>query len=244
MTLLQQIALFLFGALVTHVWGKYRNRPKAVRWSASYWKVAVAAAHPQFGTVEVSYNGTQVKNVHTGWIEVENESNADLQEVVVNMACLEQSRILVSTASLGGSLQTIPFTDSFWAALSNPQPPDIQYLTTHRDYRIPVFNRGAKATFVLLLNRDDAAQPMVDVSCDHLGVQFRRRPPTVIFLGVPQEHARWTGIVLTLIGSIFLCVSLTSAWAIGLSSWALGILCLLFGALLVKLWRWIGKQLS
>lgn len=238
------IAVFLFGALVTHLWNRYRRRLRRLRWSAEYHRLAVAAEDVAFGKVEVLYNGAPATNLHLGVIQLQNESASDLQDVVVNMACLEGSTIVVSQGALAGSLQNIPFTDEFNQALRNTEQPNLAYLTTHRDYRVPVLNRGATANFALLLHRNDALQPNVTVACDHVGVQLRRQAPAAMFWGVPLVRAQVVGLAASFITAAVLAAMLVSTWVVGLGSWALGVLVLSIGAVIIRGWRAILRLLS
>ncbi len=238
------IVVFLFGALVNHLWNRYRRRLRCLRWSAEYHRLAVAAEDVAFGKVEVLYNKAPATNLHLAAIQLQNESASDLQGVVINMACLEGSTILVSQGALAGSLQNIPFTEEFNRALSNREHPNLAYLTTHRDYRIPVLNRGATANFAVLLHRNDALQPNLTVACDHIGVQFRRQAPAAMFWGVPLVRAQIVGLVASFISAAVLAALLVSTWVVGLGSWAFGVLMLAFGAMIIKGWRSILRLLS
>ncbi len=242
--ILRGIVLFLFGALVTHVWNRYRSRLKPIRWSAWYFKVAVAAADPQFGTTEVRHDGHPVANVHSAFVQVENESNSDLENVVVNMACLEGSRILRSMGAVQGSLQSIPFTTNFWNWLIDPEHRFAAYVSTHSDFQIPVLNRGGKANFSFLLCRDDALEPRLTVTCDHLGIEFKQRPSAIMLWGVPQIQAVCVGLAASFICVVALVVRVHSTWVTGVVAWVLGCLASILGVGVIKIWRWCVRQLS
>jgi len=118
------VFLFLFGALVDHLWNRYRGRPVLLRWTAEYVRLAASSDVP-FAKVDVLYNNHPVTNVYLASIQLQNESNSDLQNVVVNLACLEGSRVLISEGRLAGSLQSLPFTLAFDQALTTAiQNPD------------------------------------------------------------------------------------------------------------------------
>ena len=238
------ILLFLFGALVNHVWNRYRSRLKPIHWSAWYFKVAVAAADPLFGTIEVRHDGSPVANVHTASVQVENGSNSDLENVVINVACLERSRILRAMGAMQGSLQPIPFTANFWNALSDPEHRFAAYVSTHSDFQIPVLNRGAKANFSFLLSRGDALEPRLTVTCDHLGIEFKQRPSAVMLLGVPTMQAVWVGLAASFICVVALVVRVHSTWVTGFLAWVLGCCGSLLGVGVIRTWRWCGRQLS
>jgi hypothetical protein len=242
--IIQGILIFLFGAIVTHFWSKYRTRLRPIRWSVSYFRVAVATADPQFGTVQVVHDGTPVANVHTAFIQIENESNSDLENVVVNMACLEGSCFLRSIGIIDGGLQFIPYTDAFWTMMTKQQHLNPAYAATHREFRIPVLNRGTRANFSLLLSRDDALEPSVSVSCNHLGVDFKLRPPTTLLWGVSLASGVWVGIAAALICVIALALEVHSVWIVGVTAWFLGTVESIFGVGILKLSKWFVRQLG
>ena len=238
------IAVFLFGALVTHIWNRYRNRTKRLRWSAEYYRIAYAADDTYFGKVEVLYNDRPVTNLYLALIQVQNENTSDLEDVVVNIACLDGSTLLVSHGALQGSLQLLPLTDEFTNALSDIESANLEYLITRRDYKIPVLNRGAIANFTILLSRTDTLQPNLTLACDHVGVQLVQREPDVMILGVPRRQALFSGWVVTLAASIALAMLVDSKWIIAVAAWLLGLHVLNIGSVGQKCWKWIGRLLS
>ncbi len=238
------IALFLFGAIVNHVWSRYRTRLKRLRWSAWHHRIAVAAEDPHFGRVDVLYEGQPVINVHSSQIQIENESNSDLTNVVINIAHLDGTRIYRSMGAVEGSLAAIPFTDAFSAALADFEHADANYLITHRDYRIPVLNRGTKVSFFLLVGRDHACQPLVTVSCDHVGVELKFLPPSYKVFGVPFQQAQVVGLAATFAFALALAWWLPYRWIISLAAWLVGVFALALGAGFTKLWKWILRQVG
>ncbi len=64
-SILAGLGIFLFGALVTQLWNRYRTRLRRPRWSDSYHKVAVAGEHAYVGKIKVLYNDNPVENVYT-----------------------------------------------------------------------------------------------------------------------------------------------------------------------------------
>ena len=244
MEILLAITLIIFGALLKHIWTRYRARIKTLRWSDSYHRVAVALEASTFGKVEVSHNGIPVTNLYTASIEVQNESTSDLKDVVINIACLDGSTILSSFALIEGSLNYLNWTYEYSQQLSTATGEQIDAVLARRDYHVPVLNRGAKANFFMLLQRNDTLQPKVSLGCDHLGFRVRYHAPGIMWWGVPDSQARGIGVAVTFAISVFLAGILTSKWIIGLGAWILGITVVLFGVGTVKACRALSRLLS
>jgi hypothetical protein len=241
--------LFLFGAIVSHIWTRWRQRLVTLSWTSDAARIGVAGENPEFGKVEVLYNGNAVKNLQFATITVRNESNSDLEELLLVLSSTDGTQILYSTGQLTGSSHYLVINQTFidtWTARTKAKAPtdQLSYFWTHRDYDIPVLNRGGHLTFWLFVTREDFGDPVFDVSCDHPGVQVRNRPPVPEFFGVPLQHAQIAGLVATLLVSVILFVSAAPTWLIGLGSWVLGVFTLFVGASLIRLMRGAVRLLS
>ena len=242
--LTQGVLLFLFGALVTHVWNRYRARTRELLWSIQYLRVAVAADDTSFGRVDVLWNYIPVTNLYTARLEIRNHSLSDLADITINLACLDGTLILRSYGTVEGSLLAIPFTDAFSNALANPSQDNSAYVSSRRDYRIPVLNRDGKATFLLLLSRNDSLQPTVSIGCDYPVVKLQKHDPSGGFFGVPQWRAVVSGLLVSLAGILSIVWLVSSAKVAGLTGWILGVFSTALGILWIKFWRWLGRVFS
>lgn len=242
--------LFLFGAVVTHLWTRFRGRLVTLSWTATGTRLAVRADDTGYGRVEVFYNGHPVNNLHLISVALRNESTKDLTNILVNLAFLEGSEFVISEGTLIGSLTPITIDAGFmtaWLALSdqNPIPPEVRYYQTRRNYPIPVFNRGAVARFDILSTRSvDNNNPAVSVAVDHPGVQVKNRPPVTETLGVPDSRAQLIGILLAIAVTIAVVVRPLPAWVVGTVSLVVGLTAIILGALAVLLVRGISRILS
>lgn len=239
-----KLLLLAIGALAGHLWTRFRSRRIALRWSQEHQSIAVSGEDVRFGKVEVRFNGQTVTNLYAGVVKLENESVTDLTDVVVNIAYADGTVVLVSHANLEGSLQMLPFTDTFERALVQRQPADLPYLTTRRDYRIPVFNRGARAVFVLLLRRDATNPPTGQVAVDHKGVRLRQRPAAVMYFGIPFPIARNVGLAITFAAAAAIAWWGGARWGVTLVTWLLAVLLVPIGAALIRLGRTLIRLLS
>jgi hypothetical protein len=223
---------------------------KSLSWSIEYVRLAVAAAHPLLGTIQILYNNRPVTNLHFAVIRLRNESNADLQDVVVNLGSLEGSRFLVSYGLLTGGLQYFPVTQEFDRVLRDSDPAHaaqrMEYILRRRDYRIPVLNRGATADLVVLTERDDVAEPKVNVACEHPGVKLVQQTtaPLMIWGERFTKTVAIMGVIIGLATTVILARLIPSPWIVGLAAWLIGASGTAMAIIVVKFWRFLLRVLS
>lgn len=244
---IRAVILVLFGALVTHLWNRFRGKPTLLRWTDQYVRLAVST-DAALATVEVLYNGAPVTNLYLASVQFQNESNTDLQNVIVNLACLEGSRILLSEGNLAGSLQSLPFAPAFDQALTtaiqNPAQANWAYLNTRRDYLVPVFNRGALTNFVLLLTRDDLLEPRVQLACDHVGARVIHQPAVWVLWGIPMKQGIIVGVIAGLALALAVSLNTSSPLVAALFAWLIGLTSSFIGVAILRAWRWLTRLMG
>jgi hypothetical protein len=243
------VATFLVGAIVTHLWTRFRTRLTILSWTTTSSRVAFSKNDPRYGNLEVHYNGTLVESVFWQTVELVNESTTDLTELQIVFGFQSASVILVSEGGVSTSLLALPLEEKFvvdWVKLVDSKAPREQFLFywEHRRFRIPVLNRQAMARFAFLITPPIGADPILSVSCDHKGVVLRNRPPRDEILGVDRKSATWIGLVLSLVASVLVLYGVATPWIAVLLAWFLGIFGMLWGVLVIRLWRFLVKLMS
>jgi hypothetical protein len=192
------LLLLLLGGLLTQLWNRFRTRTRRFAWKASHRQIAIAANHPQLGTVTVQHNGVPVNHVHMTTVEFTNDSNEDQKDVPLTLSFQGVGHILNSTGFLEGTLGLIPFDPDYVALYVGANPDQINALNTYVVHKLPVFNRRQKAIFNLLVLRDDASVPVVLASCNHPGVRLDFLPTGQLEVdGMPYGLAVGSGVLLT-----------------------------------------------
>jgi len=220
-----------------------------LNWSAEHVPMALATADTGYGEVQVLYNGQPTVNLHVTRVYVRNESSRDLTNVVMHLAYVDGTRILRSVGFQPGSLVTFPHSEAFnqqlgRALAAQPLQADIDYVLRNHEYRVPVLNRGSTAQFGLLVTRDDHARPTVSLDISHPGVKLDYREPGIDAFGVPRTQAQIAGTLLGLLTIILLIVwKVPTPWSAPLG-WVTGAFILLIGAIVVKVFRFLGNLLS
>jgi hypothetical protein len=241
------------GALLTHIWHRYRSRMTALRWQAAHLPLGVSAQDALFGTIEVRYNGQPVHNLFFTTIDLQNQSNADLKEVDLNLVFQDGTIIYMAHGEVHGSANMLPFAEPFNSDLNRflglqPQDPNRPALgaalSRRRDFRVPVLNRGASLRIAMLVEAQPGQRPFVNLACDHAGVKLLFQGPQDLLFGVQRGLAAVTGLTAALATVIILVASPINTTATAFIALALGSLTAAIGAGLIRSFRWFLRLLS
>jgi hypothetical protein len=240
------ILLLFLGGLLSQLWNRFRHRTRRFTWRAWHNPIAIAANDPQLGTVTVQYNGNPVNHVHVTTVEFTNDSNEDQKDVVLTLSFQGVGHVINSSGYIQGTLGLIPFDPDYVALYAGANAALVNALNTYVVHKISVFNRRQKATFSMLVARDDASSPEVLASCNHPGVKLEFLPVGPEVSGVPLNLAVRLGIVLT--ASVVLLLvryqRFPHPYLTPLFAWFLGVYCAVVGAAVVKAWKAIGRILG
>lgn len=238
----------LVGGLLTQLWYRFRARARRITWRAWHSQIAVAGNHPQFGTITVQFNGTPVAHVHTTTIEITNESNEDHKDVLLTLRLRGAGTIVSSSGQIEGVFGVIPLDADYLALFNGATQAQRALLTTYVVHKVGVFNRRQKAIFNLLVVRNDANNPGVEVSCNHPGVKLAFAPTAGIFVdGVPLDLATGLGFLIT-VGIIALLAYRQSGYRhpylLPFFAWFVGLVSNRIGAAAFNGWKALGRLLG
>jgi hypothetical protein len=239
------ILLLLLGGLLTQLWNRFRTRTRRFTWKVWHTPIAIAANNPQLGTITVQHNGVPVNHVHMTSIEFVNDSSEDETDVSLTLSFQGVGHIINSAGYIQGTLNPIPFEPSYVALYNGANAALINVLNTYVVHKIPVFNRGQKAWFTLLVVRDDASSPVIQASCNHPGFKLDYLSSGLEIDGVPLNLAVGSGVLLT---AAILAVTLRfqphRPYLDPLLGWLLGLLSGRLGAAAVKVWKAFERLLG
>ncbi len=239
------ILLLLLGGLLTQLWNRFRARTRRFTWKVWHTPIAIAANDPQLGTVTVQHNGVPVNHVHMTTVEFTNDSNEDQKDVVLTLSFQGVGHIINSTGYIQGTLGPVPFDPDYVARYTGANAALVNVLNTYVVHKIPVFNRRQKATFTLLVVRDDASSPVVLASCNHPGFKLEFLPSGLEIDGVPLNLAVGSGVLLTAAVLIFaLRYQRHHPYLDPLLGWLLGLFSGRLGAAAVKAWKAVERILG
>jgi len=243
----------ILGALGTHLWRRYRNRMVLISWQARHQPVAVETDHATFGKVEVLYNGRPTHNVTFTTIALKNESNKDLEDVVLDFFFRDGTTIFMAAGNVRGSGNPLVFTKEFSdnidlaLAMKEDDPQRPAYITAlqrERHFNVPVWNREGNVTVELLVQPPRGVSPVILVSTDHVGVKMQYSAPKPLAFGEHQVRAAMFGLAAAVLLVILLAQVLRQPLILSLGAVTLGAMTTLIGALLIKLGRQVMRVLG
>jgi hypothetical protein len=215
--------------------------------------VALTGVDSVLGTVAVTHNGAAVENVFLSVVDLENQSQKDLADLELDLSHSDGFTFLGGTGSVTGSARRFEFTARVQADIARllqlaPQDlaadPGFAYLNTHREYRVPVLNRGARATFVHTITGPQGRTPFVTLSCDYPGVRLRMEGARRMIFGVPQTHAMIWGALTSILLTAIVASSTNSVGIASVAGFVFGGFANTIGVPVVKLIRLVTRVLS
>ena len=237
------------GVLATLLASALLSRTARFRYSTRIDRIGTAADDPVFGAVRAQWRGNDVRNLHIVTLELENESPKDFENVRLKAYTPAETLILSERTSVVGSPNVVPSSPEFDARLAVPQgqaptPAQWNEYNHHREYLLPVFNRGQVLEFRYVCTRPaDDQPPFVFIDAPVKGVKLVHQFRTQLVLGVPLQKALGRGLVSALILSILSAVYLNSSWAVAAACLAAGLTAATIGALVYKGQRWLWNAL-
>ena len=196
------VGSLIIGIVFNHFWNKYVNKVSHLAFSIWHSYIGSSFEDVNYGSVKLSYNNSEVKNLYSSKIEIRNNSNKDIADLELNISCNDGSLILVSHGKNVNSIKELRFTDSYFRLLEKVSPDNALIIYTHRDYIVPVINRGDRVEINLLMTNTNAIKPILYVTCEHKGIKLKYFSDQPKLFGVPQKESVIIGLVI----AIFLCL--------------------------------------
>lgn len=238
----------LAGAVLTIAVQRVLNKRGLLTYAAVHNRVGMSAEDTVFGSVQVTWNGNPIANLFISTIEMRNESLRDFEGVTVRV-WTTSALLLTERTEIPGTIQGLEWTPAFAERLAippgaEPSPEQFALVRGQRDYLIPTLNRGQVIRFTFLNAAESSEAPSIWLDVLHPGVKLKYRVVPQEFLGVPQPAAALAGTLLGLVVVPVIVTSLQNAWVIAVLAFVYGVLVLLPGALMLKLWRWARDSLG
>jgi|ERR1700687_1069758 len=240
------VLLLLLGGLLAQLWNRFRTRTRRFTWKVWYTPIAIATNDPHWGNITVQYNNIPANHIHVTTVELTNDRNEDQKDVALTFSFQGGiGHIVTSTGTIQGCLGVIPLDPDYLNLFQGATPQQVQALSTYVVHKIPVFNRRQRATFTLMVVRDDASSPVVLASCNHPGVKLEFLPLGLEVDGVPLNLATSAGLLVTAAVLILvLRYQRHRPYLDPLLGWLLGLFNNRLGAVTVKLWKGVGRILG
>jgi hypothetical protein len=237
------ILLLFLGVAGTQVWNAYKNRTRKFAWQAWHSPIAMAGTTPFLGNVTVQHNGIPVTHLHTTIVEFENASTKDVTDLLITLSFLNGGNVLNAAGTVDST--QVSLDPAYLAQLQANQNniTQLQQLTKAVVFRVPVLNRWKKATFNLLVHRDDLSNPYVLPSCAYPGFTVEQKILfSQLLYGVSRNAAALIGILFTAPTVVLLVLRYPHHPVINAAiAYVLGLGVAGVGVLVVRLSRFFGK---
>jgi len=188
--ILKYLGTFLVGGIVFLIKEKYQNK-KAI-FTKRTWgqRLAFSVQSQDWGNIQILYNGSSSNNLHTLSAEITNTSNKDFPklnfEFSVPVGCTiyrHQGQLVYDDLTKELSLQK-DFNEKFESVrerhfavieskqiIDNSLQSEINYVTRHRTFDIPLIKSKTKAIFHFLVE-DDEDNPYLNISILEPGLKL------------------------------------------------------------------------
>lgn len=208
-------------------------------------QVGMSADDAIFGNVRVTWNGNEVPNLYSSTLELRNESLKDYVNVTVR-AYTSDTVLLTEKTQLGGSTRSLEWTADFSQRLAvqpgaQATPAQQNLYGAQREYLIPILNRGQAVRLIYLNVPKSERQPSIWLDIQHQGIKVKFRVAHEEFLGTPRPAAVLAGTALGVPLLAVVIAIVNTVWIAAVLTFLYGLLVIVPGAYLIKLWRWFRE---
>jgi hypothetical protein len=233
----------LGGIAITVFTQQLLNRRGRFRYSVTHTRVGVSTDDAIFGSVKVTWNNNLIANLFLSTVDLVNESMRDYENVIVKTFS-NDTDLLTERTEVVGTTHFLKWTDEFAKELEvtpgqQPTQAQVSLYRRERNYLIPTMNRGQAIRFTFLNAAKTQNQPTLWLDIVHKGVKLHYGIAHNKIFGVSQPTAGYVGLM---IGIIFvgIVISLShTVWISCVISLAYGLFAQIFGAITLKVWRWL-----
>ena len=242
-TLIGAIAGILLGTLIQ----VYFRRRGLCTYFVTHNRAAVSADDPIFGSVRVTWQGTEVSNLYVSTAELRNESINDYENVRVRLYT-NNTTLLNERTQVLGSPDILKWTEDYKRQIapdSSGNVSDVQrgMYWTQREYLIPVLNRSGRIQFEYVnIAGDTNEQPSIWMSINHKGLALSFRIPQPEILGVSHRRASLVGIFACAILIAAITYSSSKLMAATMLAFFVGVFVLVPGALIIRSGSWLIRK--
>jgi hypothetical protein len=215
--ILKYVGSFIVGGIVFLIKERYQNK-KAV-FTKRTWgqRLAFSVQSQDWGNIQILYNGSPSNNLHTSSAEITNTSNKDFSKLTfefsVPIGCTiyrHQGQLIYDDLTKDLSLQK-DFNDKFedvrrrnLARIENQQPIDnglqseINYVTRHRAFDIPLIKSKTKAIFHFLVE-DFEDNPYLNISILEPGLKLTTYQDEAERKATKKKWTEYGGLIVFII---------------------------------------------
>ena len=186
----------LIGMLGGYHIHRIKNKTIKLRRRITFQTVANSFEDELWGTVKILHNEKEIEHLHLTTIEIFNNSGRDIDDLIINIRCISELRIISSRGINADTRILLNETGNFKKRVDSK---DWEYLHTNREYKAKVLNRGTHFIIDLLIDSDktDIFEEDLIVAIEKKGVKVL--PYKNISDSTQGQWSLIIGIILVLI---------------------------------------------
>lgn len=253
----------LVSVLIGIYFEKFRNKVVFIKYDIQYQPLATSSQTDYWGKIEVFHNGTQKNHLNFVTVQIENDSNTDLEDINIDVNVDQESQILGQSGYYDDSKAAILLEADYFRYYNevseryfqdeakqknNPeyQTPvqlanEVLYVIKNKKFNVPVFNRGASLTINLLIENLQGQVPATSVNILYKSLKLIRRDDQQTQTGKTVIYSLIIGIVFFIGGLLILIETYPTAKTPLIILFVLSFISSVFGLFFLQLGRWIKK---
>lgn len=251
---LAAIILLLIGAVITLIFNKLSSKTGVLRYFITHSKVGMSADDEIFGSVRLTWQGHNVRNLYLSQIEIENGTTSDYENFHLKVFTNQETVLLNQRTEIVDTPYVVPWDSDYEKRIHVPDgkeasPEQLKEYNHNREYRIPVLNRGQKARLSYLSsNPNDDNFPVVCISTLSKGLKLKEKlqPHLVLspIFGVPIPVAIIRALILAVLVVLVCGLWLENIWVASSICMIFGLSGQVFGAVAYKVERFIVELVT
>ncbi len=241
------IILLLIGGLISLSFNKISSKTGILRYFIVHNKVGTSANDDIFGSVRLTWQDQNVRNLYLSTIEIENGTSRDYDNIHLKVYTNKETVLLNQRTEIVDTPYIVPFDKEYEKKISVAEGGDVstelsEMYNHNREYRLSVLNRGQKVRLAYLsTNPNDDNFPVVCISTLSKGVQLKEQlqPHLVLspLFGVPIPVALNRALFLALVVVLACGFWIENIWIAAITCMIFGLTGQLFGAFAYKIER-------
>lgn len=246
---LSAIALLVLGALITLFFNKLSSKTGVLQYFVFHNKVGMSADDDTFGSVRLTWQGHDVRNLYLSTIEIENNTTSDFENIHLKVFTGKDTVLLNQRSEIVDTPFIAPWDAEYENRIhvpdgENATPSQVEEYNHNREYRLPVLNRGQRVRLSYLSsNPNDDNFPVVCVSTLSRGIKLRERmQPNLVLspiFGVPIPVALTRALILSVIVVLVSGLWLENVWVASSICMIFGLTGQFFGAVAFRVERFL-----
>lgn len=246
--LLFGVVTSISGVIIGVVAKSLLNKRGLFSYYVTHDRVGISADDVAYGSVKVTWNDNPIAHLYLSTIVLVNKCMKDYDSVEVQVYT-NNTNLLTETTSIIGTPKIIHQTEKYREKLtipvgSEPTKVQSQIYFREREYIVPTMNRGQEVKFQFLNSAHSEEQPAIYLDILHKGVVCKYQTPETQILGVSQTKAALVGTIVCLITVAIIIFHIEDITQVALYSFFLGLLAVIPGAYIIKLYHMFHKLLA